>query len=762
MLIQDLEWGETQRKRISNSPYTSPPQPRALVRPQSPPRYDSVSRDLDLEQFKHDLLKRHDSVSMSPAQMIYPAVPEFQHEFDFPSYDDVWIHIHDSVYTTKVRWLLEFFWTYSADTTCMVCGGTFDPEIEGPIRTISLEPPEILPATALSIRVHNRHLSCIRQSSIPFVSISHVWDSAVAKAHVQGPDATLELAAEELFKVIVKILPAISANFSTATYQAEIWHDYFSVPQWNRKIQQQLLAMLPAIFEAADATIIYLHDISASLVLSIAQNAAFSPKETYQNLAAFYSSIWFQRMWVSLEFTRCTQACILTKDMHVFAVDGGKRWDSFAWLLEESRQCARSVLLQVGPSTFFSWFGKSKIPIIGRLLDQRQRNFLDLNSITYGEALSFVAGRNCREYRDKFVAMGCLLMLNSEHPLHISLPQQSAEACLWIAQKCFERGDHSPLLIQQSGESPMAKAPWLVGHENMHEYMWDLGSLVSRPRNAKITMLDKKLHLSLEYVGCPGTLFFITPNSPRELFETALTLILGNANLRTAGHLVSAMGRIFGVPPIARPLDLPIELHDYLRQDPAFTTRLNSLISEYLAPCAAMAPRPSPSPGNKPSKGGMRNAPRAGIRLSKRAKVEEQGGSNTRVTVTTKIMQLLKLEQRLNGAYTTYSRFEFASAAGNWSTSYRDVLAMISCPSCNNRYPYRFSILKRVDQNSLKLFRIPGLGYASSLVDGVGLVMSGKALVGRFIYGTRACDCRNVETVVLDDTRHVYAFSSNY
>jgi hypothetical protein len=192
--------------------------------------------------------------------------------------------------------------------------------------------------------------------------------------------------------------------------------------------------------------------------------------------------------------------------------------------------------------------------------------------------------------------------------LHISLPQQPAEACLWIAQKCFERGDHSPLLMQQAGESPMTKAPWLVGHENMHELMWDLGSLVSRPRNAKITMLDKKLYLSLECVRSPGSLFFPKPNSPRELFETALTLILGNAVLRTAKHLVSAMGRIFGVPPVARPSDLPIELHDYLKQDPNFTTSLNGLISEYLAPCGAMAPKPSPSPENKPLKRGKWNA----------------------------------------------------------------------------------------------------------------------------------------------------------
>lgn len=76
-------------------------------------------------------------------------------------------------------------------------------------------------------------------------------------------------------------------------------------------------------------------------------------------------------------------------------------------------------------------------------------------------------------------------------------------------------------------------------------------------------------------------------------------------------------------------------------------------------------------------------------------------------------------------------------------------MATIRCPNCNKGYPYRFSILKGVDQNTLALFRIPGLGYASSLVDGVGLVISGERLVGRFIYGTRACDCRNIETVVI-------------
>ncbi|KAH6721529.1 hypothetical protein BKA61DRAFT_568108 [Leptodontidium sp. MPI-SDFR-AT-0119] len=156
----------------------------------------------------------------------------------------------------------------------------------------------------------------------------------------------------------------------------------------------------------------------------------------------------------------------------------------------------------------------------------------------------------------------------------------------------------------------------------------DVGPGVSRPRNSTITMLGEKLHLSLD------------------------------ASLRTAEHLVSAMGRIFDVPPVARPSDLPIELDDYFKQDPDFTTSLDGLIYEYLVPYGATNPKPPTAPDkDKPLQRTKSewNVILAYPPLSRRPNAEDQSSSNPRARVATKMMRLLKLKQRRNGAYATYS-----------------------------------------------------------------------------------------------------------
>jgi hypothetical protein len=57
-------------------------------------------------------------------------------------------------------------------------------------------------------------------------------------------------ASVRLMEMLVQIL-ASAQNFQGSDHAVEIWHDYFSVPQWNYAIKEKLLLHLPSIFSAS-------------------------------------------------------------------------------------------------------------------------------------------------------------------------------------------------------------------------------------------------------------------------------------------------------------------------------------------------------------------------------------------------------------------------------------------------------------------------------------------------------------------------------
>jgi hypothetical protein len=170
-----------------------------VPRSPKPPRFNIVVREADLELIKHGLLTQEEANAVPETEKIHVAVPAVSHQIDSAKYDRVCINVEDAIHEISISSLLEFFWTNLADSSCMVCDGPFDPEVDGPIRTISLALKEPhVHSSALSIRVHNRHLACALQFSVPFVTISHVWDNAVAEAHLQGRLSANNSAAREL------------------------------------------------------------------------------------------------------------------------------------------------------------------------------------------------------------------------------------------------------------------------------------------------------------------------------------------------------------------------------------------------------------------------------------------------------------------------------------------------------------------------------------------------------------------------------------
>lgn len=159
---------------------------------------------------------------------------------------------------------LNFFWNNVPDTPCLVCGGNFDVNEWPPIRTVSFElrDPDIL--THLPIRVHNRHLDCLRKENVKYFTVSHVWHKDIAVANESGNSSTE--ASIRLMEILVKILNAAVVAFHNSHATVEVWHDYVSVPQWNYAIKDKLLLHLPSIFSASSACLVHLDDFHSSLL----------------------------------------------------------------------------------------------------------------------------------------------------------------------------------------------------------------------------------------------------------------------------------------------------------------------------------------------------------------------------------------------------------------------------------------------------------------------------------------------------------------
>lgn len=631
--------------------------------------------------------------------------------------------------TTSI--LLPSFWNGDLDANCLICDQSFQ-ELDPPIRTVSLEQ-----MSPLVIQVHNRHLGCIYKYGTPFIPISHVWHESIAAANFSQKN-NLE-ASECLFKVLSEILPTVTAKFSDLFGRVEVWHDYLSIPQWQRPVQQALLLMLPHIYRTAPLSLIHLDDVTFEMITTAADycsdkrlwavgersrsdypkytnSVCFGAKDNYRTaanqkrygaLTRFFRAQWFQRMWVSLEYAYCRQACVYTED-HVILWDGRDyNYDSFSRLFNGFQQRMRTCVEELGMHDFSKVFRELPMPLLGPLADMR-KNVCKVKGpmLSFGEALTFVAGRNCTCYRDRFLAMSSFLKIGDYAGTLQNIPHDAAEACLWLARKCLENGDYSPLLMLRRNETLHPQARWLVGHQEMSWDMWDLGLTRPYPHEI-ISIKDELIQLQLGHVGTVEKLWVLDFKTKNHIatFDFVVETILSHYGGINIPGFLNTLDRIYAVPTflrsdssLSRPLHLFTDLHPESFQ---------SLLALHL---------------------------------------QHQLGSEDRLKISGMIAQLLQLYKQLKGTAADLTRLSYASNPLHQVDGYSDCLAAVRCPSCAKSFLYRVSILKHVD-GPVYLYRIPELECASSLWDGVGLLISEKEIVGRMIYGIPACSCKVLESV---------------
>jgi hypothetical protein len=563
--------------------------------------------------------------------------------------------------------------------------------------------------------------------------MSHVWSESIAAANLSRRDSPE--AETSLLYVLTNILPITSAKFFERFDRVELWHDYLSIPQWQRSVQQALLLQLPEIYRAASVCLIHLEDVTYYNI-----SAAFGKdpptshtqhsftqvsrsrcnherSELYKALCVFFRAKWFQRMWVSVEYAYCTQACLYTSDHAILCGPNGPA-NSFSRVFDELQQKLRGFIEEVGAQEFENLFEDLPLPILGPLADMRNnvQNPKGAN-LCFGEALAFVAGRDCRSYYDRILAMCTFLNISDYATIVQSLPSDPTDACLWLARRCLERGDYSPLLILRRDESIHPQARWLAGHQNMTWDMWGLGAQIGRsptePPNPfeKFLFDQNPIRLELAHCGWVKQIWVMDmkPSNPLSNFEFVLETLLahyGHADV----EFMRALERIYSVP-------------KSLRGD-------SWMSDQFLHTAKTNRPRNWPPALEK----GFAEFSRY------------ESGSTRRRAVTTIIVQELRLDRHLRGAISGFSQLSFASNPLYQQDNYNDCLGTVICPGCDQSFIYRLSILKHLDSPA-SLYRIPHLEFASTLSNGVGLLIANDEIVGRMIYGTPACNCNVIETV---------------
>jgi hypothetical protein len=196
--------------------------------------------------------------------------------------------IHFGSQKTRITTLesLNFFWNNVPDTPCLVCGENFDVTEWPLVRTVSFARGDPEFATHVPLRVCNRHLDCLRKENIKYYTVSHAWHEDIAITNGSGISSTE--ASVMLMEMLLHILASALVNLQGSDYTVEIWHDYFSVPQWNYAIKEKLLLHLPSIFSASTACLVHLDSFHSSLPGRLIEKP--SDKDIAEVSLAFFDS----------------------------------------------------------------------------------------------------------------------------------------------------------------------------------------------------------------------------------------------------------------------------------------------------------------------------------------------------------------------------------------------------------------------------------------------------------------------------------------
>ena len=653
------------------------------------------------------------------------SIPSSEYTRPSPSSSGIVLSIGTRTMDVAFSDMLTCFWADWLDTQCHWCHQPFADK--PPIRTIAAAEETTSSTHDIHVRIFNRHFSCLKPSGASFVPISHVWDPSIREAHMSR-QSTFE-AASTMISTIKALLESSKGAFSP---QVEFWHDYFSVPQWNERIQQSLLLDLPSIYHTADEILVQMSEIPQLHILQILVASSLRRElSLYQclqlitPLRALCTSQWMQRMWVALEYSLSKSACIMDQSNRIWrTVEGDDDFsrDTFSRLVNGGQE----VLLGMFQHAATLFRGLSKP---GEFLGGLANNRGSFRQMCLGEALELVARKQCQYFCDRFIAI--YVILNREalpgNPAHI--PTHDIDACAWVWRSAMQRGDFSPLLLhpreRHIDSNPGPGTPsWLVGCHSLDGAVWDLGNEISHP-SLLITIKGHIVETELDLVGVIEEIQYLDVEDSGELAGVDWTIKLlakGKGTDLSAEQLVEGLNRVF-------PFDfnhsraaqvlhgMVFSFQELQGQGREFAQSIDERVADYA------------------------NAP------------EGEPGKSQREVAVAEIAQILELERSIMQFTTPVTRLtrsrHIARRRRDRGAVGGEPICRVKCRGCSTCSLLRLD-LRTTATLGAKIYRIAGLTYSESVKDGVGLVLQNGRIVGRMLYGAPACGCRLPEIVQIE------------
>ena len=613
---------------------------------------------------------------------------------------------------------LSHVWGQGLDSKCHACGDSFVLNSDPAIRTITFEASEVLQHTDFTstllaphpLRIYNRHFSCIQAKGITYIPVSHAWHQNVSLT--QRERRTDQAVARLVYQTPMVTLLALTRKYGPA----EIWHDYLSVPQWQRDIQGQLLLKIPIIYSYPATMMIHLDDVrEVDLSSTMAANGSYGHFKS--GLLAITNSRWFERMWVTLEYIQANDVVIFTEDLVI--CDYNARFHSL-----QLDNAASKHIKRIGHTAFFNELeriGCKWRTIVSWGDMETWKNSKDKHH-TLGGAVYIMGTKKCQEQKDYYLALAGMIQC----PLDIangSLPQDPFSSFLSLAMHAFEKGDYTPLLFTPlRGESADGRAPWLRGYSRMSELFWDLGVCHQKAESMEIVR-NGRVQPKLESVGVIETWDYIEfTDDMREFLWFVAERILRSSGT-CPREFCCALDRI--LTPLDRKALYTNWGNSKRERNGDFGTtcdmeRLETILAELEGLLALDYPSQPPNP---------------------RA-----------LAIVEEIDSVLRLEQREKNSKDNRKAITMGEIEWHQTKHGRtmDGVARVRCRFCARRFAFRLTCWKQPTLDFAQVYRIPGLLYDETVPNGVGLVLCGGTIIGKMQYGTPACGCRRSQLVEIN------------
>jgi hypothetical protein len=649
-----------------------------------------------------------------------------ERSFSEESLSGLTVHITNKIIEVPFQDILPCFWNRELETVCHVCHQPFVEE--PPIRTFAKHELMVSSTSHLHVQVFNRHFSCLQQSGVFFVPVSHVWDDSIRRANANELKTHDDEAAGTLVSTLKALLKGAEDAYEPGV---EFWHDYLSVPQWQTQTKESLLIYLPAIYHQAEEILVHMADLPpgqiSHLLIGNLLGAETSMIESFKRiplLHALCEAQWMQRMWVTLEYSQSRAACIMDRSSNIRRSPVGTgpfARDTFSHLISG----AHYQLL--GLFRYAKSFAKT-LSLPGEFLGGIAAGERGTRQLCLGEAMELVARKQCQVFRDRFLAIYVLMNRHTSPCDSPPIPRPEDEACRWVWRNALCKGDYSALLLQPRECTPSSNPgpdcpSWLVGHQSLEGAEWDVGNQISASERPLVIegeavkgLLDlvgeiEKVHyLEVEESGevdgvekIIGILSMIarreaTRLSPQSLYEGLIRVFPFDNNHKKMAWALERM--VFS-------------LEESQENDHEFTAKLQRQLEVF-------------------------DASHETWRDRRREAAEE-------------ISRILEMEKHIAGNISsqvtrlTRSR-HIARHRNARGAEGGEPICEVRCPDCRTVTLFRLD-LRGNGRIGDRVYRIPGLGYSNSVENGVGLVMNNGRITGRMLYGPPACGCRLIEAV---------------